>query len=442
MSDTRRLAPATTVWQRARAPGAVHSAVRAPAGMRVLIVDGDPVHSALLALALEHFGVADTVALASASAALAALASAPFALLVVDLDLPDMDGIVFLRRAAQLRRCRIVLASALDSGGQARTRALVESRGVALTALLAKPIDLDSVAGVLAACQQGPAGVPRPLARRRHPWARAELAAAFDLAQFEPYFQPLCEIASGRCTGVEILARWRHPALGLLEAEQFIVCLEREGMLDRLCETLLADALQWAAGWEREGFRLGLALNASALTVEHAGFAARLAALCAAHHFAPERLTLELTESALASDNGALLQGVTQLGEQGFRLAIDDFGVGYSALQRLAELPFTEIKIDRGFVSGALTSAKRRTILASMCALAQALGLACVAEGIEQLQELALLRTLGCPIGQGYLLGMPMHGSEIAAWCRRGVCWPIEPAAGTGVAAHQTRRIQ
>lgn len=426
MIHARMPAPAATVWERARPQRPALQAV-APvpgvlAGMRVLIVDGDPVHSALLALALEHFGVTHAVPAGSAGAALALLSAAaePFALIVADLELPDMDGMLFLRRAAHWRPGRVALASALAPDGLAMLRRTVEQQGVPVAALLAKPIDLDAVAGLLAACGPGRAPASLAPALPQGHWSREELVHALATGQFEPFFQPLCALDSGRCTGAEILARWRHPRLGLLEADRFIACLEREGMLDALCETLLTRALRWTRRWERDGARLALALNASPSSVQQTGFSQRLAALCAEHGFAPGRLTLELTETALAGDDTALLQGAMRLREMGFKLAMDDFGAGYSSLQRLADLPFSELKIDRSFVNGAAASARQRAILASMCTLAQRLGMDCVAEGIEYPHELALLRELGCTVGQGYLFAAPMEGFDLAAWCRHG----------------------
>jgi EAL domain-containing protein (putative c-di-GMP-specific phosphodiesterase class I) len=224
--------------------------------------------------------------------------------------------------------------------------------------------------------------------------------------------------------GVEILARWRCPRAGLLPPARFIAAMEDTPLIDGLTEQLLARALADSHAW-RAG-PISMALNLAPRTMEDPDLPERLLGLARAHGVAAGRITLELTETAMARHPQLVGECATRLRLRGFRFAIDDFGIGYSSMALLLGLPFTELKIDRSFVTRLAGSRKARTMLEAMIALGERLDMEVVAEGVETLDELAMLRALGCPAAQGYLFAPPLSQAGLVAWlARRATAFPV-----------------
>ncbi len=194
--------------------------------------------------------------------------------------------------------------------------------------------------------------------------------------------------------------------------------MEQEGLIDRLTETIFRQSLACARRWEEEeeGGALPMALNISPLTLQNIGTPERILSMCNEYGIAPELITIEVTETAVAKNPRNMLETVTRLRINGFKISVDDFGTGYSSLQQLSEIPFTELKIDRSFVAGMAHSAKSRAILETIMQLAAALKLRTVAEGIETAAELALMRGLGAVSGQGYLFARAMSAADLRRW--------------------------
>lgn len=402
-----------------------------PTGLRVLVVDDDALHRALMLALLRQLGVARPLAAGDGAAGLAVLADSPEApdLVIVDLKMPDMDGMAFLRRAGAQGAYRFVLSSAFDGGVLACAMQGARAHGLDVAGVLPKPVEPARLASLLAAATRAtPPPAAAPAGAR---WSRATLARALGAGQFEPYFQPQCALSGGACRQVEILARWRHPRLGVIGPEHFIDLMEEEGLLDGLTEHVLGKALAWCARWDGAGIALRLSLNVSPRSMQRHDFPDRLLALARTYGIAAQRITLELTETALPEHAADLLDSVVRLRMHGVELAIDDFGIGYSSLQRIAALPVTEIKIDRSFVSAAGASDKGLLILCSITELASSLGLRVVAEGIETEADADLVRALGCTIGQGYHLAHPMAGPALAPWYRQRA--GLRGAPGLGV---------
>ncbi|NHZ32300.1 EAL domain-containing response regulator [Massilia rubra] len=397
--------------------------------LRVLVVDDDPLHCALMLALLRRLGVSQPLAASDGAAGLAVLADNPraFDLVIADLNMPGMDGMAFVRRASALSACRFALSSAFGSGVLACAMEAAQEHGLAMAGVLPKPVEAARLASLLdmARASAAPAAAPRVR------WSRPQLARALGAGQFEPYFQPQCALLGGACRQVEMLARWRHPQLGMLGPEHFIAAMEEDDLLDSLTDHLLGKALAWLARWQAGGIALRVALNVSPRSAQHHDFADRMLALARTYGIATQRITLELTETALAGCAADLLDSVVRLRMHGFELAIDDFGVGYSSLQRIAALPVTELKIDRSFVRAAGASDKGLLILCSITELAANLGLRAVAEGIETAADAELLHALGCAIGQGFFLAPPMAGPALAPWYRQRP--GLHKAAGLGV---------
>lgn len=405
---THSVAPHTTLTL-------VEGGGAAPSSLRILLVDDDPVQRDLMCAAFRYFGVLRLDAVSGGAAALVHLATHPCDLVVTDLRLPGMDGVEFLHRVIELGIGKVAVISAADSAILSTVENTLAERGANLVGLLAKPVSMPAVLGLLERCCKAVAAPPAPAPAMALPATcprLLETALAND--EFVPFYQPKIDLATGRLLGVEILARWRRPGVGTLPPAHFIPAMEDTPLIDTLTDQLLERALADAKAW-RAG-PVTIALNLAPRTLEDARLPDRLLALTRHYDIAPERIILELTETAMASKPALIRECAARLRLRGFKFAIDDFGIGYSSMALLLSLPFTELKIDRSFVARLAGSRKARTMLEAMIALGQRLDMDVVAEGVETEAELRLLRALGCPAAQGFYFAQPMAHHEFLAW--------------------------
>ncbi len=228
-------------------------------------------------------------------------------------------------------------------------------------------------------------------------------------------YQPKVSLADGSLKRVEALVRWDDPERGMVPPSRFVPLAERHGLIDELTQWGLRTALrQWLA-WRDQGIDTCIAFNISALSLDQLDFPDLVERMCRALGVPTDRLVLELTEGA-TQPLIKLMDTLTRFRIKSIGLAIDDFGTGYSTLMQLRLLPFTELKIDRFFVTDAPTSADSALIVKSMIDLAHGLGLSCTAEGVETVEQLAMLRAMGCDVVQGYLLAEPLEPNALAGW--------------------------
>lgn len=245
----------------------------------------------------------------------------------------------------------------------------------------------------------------------------AELAAAFAEGQIEVLYQPQFACEDGSLVGAEALARWNHPARGQIGAEAMFSLAARAGMSERLTRHVAARALDDAAGWPAP---LRLSLNVTAADIAAPDFADALTAIVGQASFPPDRLTLELTEHALVRDIEGSARQLARLAADGMRLALDDFGAGFCNFRYLKVLPLHYLKLDRSMVEGIVTDPRDLAILRAIVALAGALDIAVIAEGIEREAQLAAVRAEHCVLYQGFLRARPMDAGAFAAFARDG----------------------
>ena len=231
-----------------------------------------------------------------------------------------------------------------------------------------------------------------------------DLRRAFALRQFELNYQPQVELPDNRLFGFEALLRWRHPARGFVPPGEFVPLAEEVGLIAPIGAWVLGAACAEATRWPAP---LTVAVNVSGLQFEQGDLLEAVAAALDRSGLAPERLEIEITESALLAHPDATLAILRRLRERGVRIAMDDFGTGYSSLTRLQSFPFDRIKIDRSFVSGRRGMAEGRAIVRAIAGLGASLGMRTIAEGVETEEQLASVRAEGCNEVQGYLFGRP-----------------------------------
>jgi EAL domain-containing protein (putative c-di-GMP-specific phosphodiesterase class I) len=349
-----------------------------------------------------------------ALALLGALTALP-SVLLVDLEMPTMDGPELL---AQLRQRNIDVSIIVASS---RERALLQSvrqmgsiLGLRILGTIQKPLTRETLATLFAAHNQPCDAQSKP---SRHPGIDAEaLRSGIQREQIHAHFQPKMEIATGKICGAEALARWQEPAQGLILPDEFIPLAERHDLIHPLTLQILSQAMLQVVSWTAESCDLAVAVNLSPLLLDRPNLVEEVVQLQQGYGLPAERVIFEVTESSLSRDPAAALRILTRLRLRGFGLSLDDYGTGFASMAQLAQIPFTELKIDRAFVRGVCERETLRVMLRSTIAMAQELGLMTVAEGVETEEELELLRRYGCTVAQGWLIAKSMPPAQFAQW--------------------------
>ena len=239
-----------------------------------------------------------------------------------------------------------------------------------------------------------------------------DLRRTFALRQFTLHYQPQVDLLTNRLFGFEALLRWHHRVRGAVSPAEFVPLAEEIGLIPQIGAWVLATACKEAAGWPGS---LSVAVNVSALQFEQGDLLAAVDEALERSGLAPQRLEIEVTESALLGNAEATLAVLRRLRSNGVQIAMDDFGTGYSSLTRLQSFPFDKIKIDRSFVSGARGIAEGRAIVRAITGLGASLGMRTIAEGVETQDQLDRVRAEGCTEVQGYLFGRPMPPADLPA---------------------------
>lgn len=237
-----------------------------------------------------------------------------------------------------------------------------------------------------------------------------DLRRALNEEEFCPFFQPLVELRTGQLAGFELLARWKHPRLGIILPDDFIPMVERCGLIDELTRQILKKAFTAAPLIPPP---LDLSVNLSPDQLLDFTLPARIEAVAEQGSFSLDRLTIEITESALLADLPRAQSVARELKALHCRLWLDDFGIGYSSLKHLQSLPFDGLKVDKSFVSSMTRSRESRKIVAAVVGLGCSLGLITVAEGTETKEQASMLLWLGCVFGQGYLYSKPVPAEDL-----------------------------
>jgi diguanylate cyclase len=244
----------------------------------------------------------------------------------------------------------------------------------------------------------------------------ADLRRALELKQFELHYQPKIDARSGRVTALEALLRWNHPTRGLVSPDVFIPLCERAGLIGAVGDWVIDRACGQMSRWQRSGVLMRVAINLSARQLKQPGLVGRVEQLLQRHGVAARNLTFEITESVAMADERDAHRMLTRLGRLGVKISIDDFGAGYSSLSRLRQLPASELKIDRSFVTDVATSNDARAIVQAVIQMAHALELRVVAEGVETAAQRDALLALGCDEFQGYLFAKPLPADTVLRW--------------------------
>jgi diguanylate cyclase (GGDEF)-like protein len=240
-----------------------------------------------------------------------------------------------------------------------------------------------------------------------------DLGRAMDEQELQVYFQPKMKLENRSLHGVEALVRWPHPVYGFVSPAEFVVAAEQTGQIHELTKFVLDTSLRQCREWFDQRIEIRVAVNVSTRNLLDPSFSETVRLMLAKHSMRGEYLVLEITEGTLMKDPDRGRQALERIRRLGVEIALDDFGTGFSSLSYLNQLPIDELKIDRSFLAGIEEGSPNLAILKASIQLGKDLGKRVVVEGIETEGEFAILKEMGCEIGQGYLLGRPMPGHEI-----------------------------
>jgi len=333
---------------------------------------------------------------------------------LIDLALPGMDGVELIRQlAARDPHVRLLVTGAQSDNMMFSIETLAQAYGVDLLGTLSKPIDQDKLQALLA--NYAPPAFP-PLQPDYPAFSFAQIAQGLHARQFEPFFQPKIELASGHVTGLEAFARWRHPEFGVLGPSAFITALEQNKRMDYLDWSMIEKSVERCRHFHDQGIPISISINLSPVTLAHPQFMQQISACVNRHGVAPDYITFEMPESSVLVSDPDFIERLVRLRLVGYGLAIDDYGTGRSNLQLLARVPFTELKIDRSFVDGASRNRALSVVLSSCLGLAKSLDRQSVAVGVETRRDWDFLQGLGCTYAQGYHIASPMAAEEFPGW--------------------------
>jgi diguanylate cyclase (GGDEF)-like protein len=235
-----------------------------------------------------------------------------------------------------------------------------------------------------------------------------DLREALENDEFFLVYQPTLSLQDMKPTGVEALIRWRHPVRGIVQPDDFIPLLEETGLITEIGRWVLEEACSQGAAWRAAGYPIGMAVNVSARQLDTDQLVADIEGALSRSGLDPGALTIEITETTLMRNIEETARRLIAVKQLGVRIAIDDFGTGYSSLAHLQRFPVDALKIDRSFISGLTRNQEGETLIHTLVQLGKALSLETFAEGIEQQQELSLLRDEDCDSGQGSLFARPL----------------------------------
>lgn len=385
--------------------------------LRILVLEKHSVQRKAVVAVLQQLGIFNILQASTGEQALALMQrQGAVDVALCDLAHKGMECLDFLNCAGQLVMVRSVI---LYCDFQPQLRRAIEQMasfsGLELLGTLSAPIQAKALQKILQRyqrqCQATPS-IPSPASTLPN---EEDIRRGLALGEFRAFFQPKFLLADGQVAGVEVLARWQHPVRGLLLPRDFLAAVLAYDLIDVMFTQLLEQGLSLLSILQRDDRCLEMSFNLHASQLREMGLIDHIRQALARYGISAASLTFELEENGLLEIQPRIQEGLLRLRVMGCGLSIDDFAVGFSSLKLLCQLPFTEIKLDGEFVRS-IHEPRSKAVIASTLALARALNMTLVIEGISKQQQYHALIKMGCEQGQGFYYAKPMSSHELLAW--------------------------
>lgn len=382
----------------------------------ILVVDDDPTQLVLLSGYFTGLGCKHIFEASSAQDALSIVQNNKdqISLIVSDLMMPDMDGIEMMRSLKdEAFSGSIALVSSLDWSVINSARKLGELHELKVIGACRKPlkkIELDAV------FKGESFDIRQNVLVEREDDSDLNVTSALRDEQFVPFYQPKIDMITGRIVGVEALARWLHPELGLLSPSAFLPAIEKNNLTKPFTLLMFKQAFADLRNWGRAGLRLKVALNIKASDISDTSFPNEVQKLLSEYGIESSQIVIEITEDEILAFNSTSMEVLTRLRMMGIDIAIDDFGTGFSNLQCLRQFPYTELKIDQSFVRGVTKDRFSQETVRVAATLGQQLNMRVLAEGVETIEELDFIKIRGIDEAQGFYIAKPMSAAALSAY--------------------------
>ncbi|TGL45608.1 EAL domain-containing response regulator [Leptospira perdikensis] len=340
-------------------------------------------------------------------------------IILCDLNMPEMDGMEFLRHIGNAHSpVATIIMSALDGALIESVRKMAGAYGIYLLGAIEKPITPAHLIPLFSIYKS------RDLKQKNESkdgssYTLGEILEGLLEGQFSPFFQPKLELATGRLIGAEALARWIHPQYGIVTPNAFIDLLEKSGNIDILTFIMLEKSAKTCKEMHTHGHKISISVNLSLTSLADTKLADKITQIVLKSELDPKYIILEITETAAMTEMAPALENLARLRMKGFGLSIDDYGTGYSSMQQITRIAFTELKIDQSFVRDMTNSNVSRVLINSSIEMATKLQIKCTAEGVETKNDWEQLKNMNCDLGQGYFIAKPMSFVQFLEFCNQ-----------------------
>lgn len=384
---------------------------------RVLVLESQSPRRNAAVAALKNVGVTSILQADSGEQAMALLnKDGAVDIVMCDLGYPGLDCLEFLNCARQLGMVRaVVLLSHLQPSLYRALGQMTHFSGVKLLGVLNSNLDAHALQSVLLRYNTHSLTVSPISAPTSVLPSEEDVRRGLDLGEFRAYYQPKFVLGNGDNAGAEVLVRWQHPARGLLLPKDFLAAVLAYDLVDDLFKQLLEQSLSLLSVLNRSNHPLNLALNLYASQLQGSAITEHICRALKRYEVPGSRLTFELAESSLLDVRYGIQESLIHLRMMGCELCIDDFGHGFSSLKSLCQLPFTQIKLDAEFAQS-LQQPRSRAMISSTLAMAWALNMQLVVDGINSAEQCQTLVNLGCSLGQGTYHASPMTSHQVIGW--------------------------